>query len=130
MHTSSSRVLGGPAEDPVEQGDDGLAALEGEPLLADELRLEEGLERLGGVEAAQDPQLLLAGRLGVGDLDLGLEPLALLRVLDVHVLDADGAAVAVAQDAEDLAQLEERLRRRSRRWRSGGRGPTGSGRGW
>ena len=31
------------------------------------------------------------------------------RVLDVHVLDADGAAVGVAQHAEDLAQLHPRL---------------------
>lgn len=53
---------------------------------------------------AQDPRLLLAGRLGVADLDLGLDPLALLGVLDVHVLDADAAAVLVAQDAEDLAE--------------------------
>jgi hypothetical protein len=27
----------------------------------------------------------------------------------VHVLDADGAAVGVAQDAQDLAQLQEGL---------------------
>ena len=65
------RRVGGPAEDPVEEGDDRLAPLEGEPLLPDELRLEEGLERLGGVEPAQDPQLLVAAGLGVADLDLG-----------------------------------------------------------
>ena len=108
MQTLVEVVLGGARQDAVEQGD-GLAALEREALLPDELGLEERLERLGGVEPAQDPQLLLAGRLGVADLDLGLDPLALLGVLDVHVLDADGAAVRVAQDAEDLAQLEERL---------------------
>ena len=42
-------------------------------------------------------------------LDALLDPPALLGVLDVHVLDADGAAVRVAQDAEDLAQRQERL---------------------
>ena len=109
MHDLVELVLGGARQDAVEQRDDRLAALEREALLADELGLQEGLERLGGVEPAQDAQLLLAGGLGVADLDLGLDPLALLGVLDVHVLDADGAAVRVAQDAEDLAQLEERL---------------------
>ena len=42
-------------------------------------------------------------------LDVRLDPLALFRVLDVHVLDADGAAVRVAQHAEDLAQPHDRL---------------------
>ena len=107
MQTSSRLSLGGAAEDAVEQGDDRLAALEREALLADELRLEERLEGLGGVEPPHDPHLLVAGGLLVGPLDLVLDPLALLGVLDVHVLDADGAAVRVAQDAEDLAQLEE-----------------------
>ena len=41
-------------------------------------------------------------------LDPRLDPLALLGVLDVHVLDADGAAVRVAQDPEDVAQLGDR----------------------
>ncbi len=90
-------------------GDGGLAALQREPLLADVLGLQEGLERLGGVEPAQDAQLLLALGLVVAALDPGLDPAALLRVLDVHVLDADGAAVRVAQHAEDVAQLHHRL---------------------
>ena len=89
------------------QRDRRLAALEAEPLLADELGLQEGLEGLGLVELEQDPQLLLAGRLLVRLLDALLDPAALLGVLDVHVLDADGAAVGVAQDAEDRAHLHE-----------------------
>ena len=44
-------------------------------------------------------------RLGVLDLDPVLDPAALLGALDVHVLDADPAAVGVAQHAEDVAQL-------------------------
>ena len=99
--------LGGRLADLVDQRDRGLAALEAEPLLADELGLQERLERLGLVELEQDPQLLLAGRLLVRLLDALLDPAALLGVLDVHVLDADGAAVRVAQDAEDVAQLHE-----------------------
>ena len=49
------------------------------------------------------------GRLLVLDLDPLLDPLALRRVHDVHVLDADGAAVGVAQHPEDVAQLHELL---------------------
>ena len=94
--------LGGGLADLVDHRDRGLAALEGEPLLADELGLQEGLERLGLVELQQDPQLLLAGRLGVRLLDPLLDPAALLGIHDVHVLDAGGAAVGVAQDAEDV----------------------------
>ena len=98
--------VGGVAEDAVQQRDEGLAALQGEALLADVLGLQERLERLRGVESAQDAQLLLAGGLGVRLLELLLEPGALGRVLDVHVLDADGAAVRVTQHAEDLAQRQ------------------------
>ena len=47
------------------------------------------------------------GGFGVRLLDALLDPAALLGVLDVHVLDAGGAAVGVAQDAEDVAQLHE-----------------------
>jgi hypothetical protein len=45
----------------------------------------------------------------VRDLDALLDPPALVGVLDVHVLDADAAAVRVAQHAEDLAQRRHRL---------------------
>ena len=55
-------VVRGAAHDPVEQRDDRLAALQREPLLPDELGLQERLERLGGVELAQDPHLLVTGR--------------------------------------------------------------------
>ena len=86
-------------------GDRRLAALEAEALLADVLGLQERLERLGLVELAEDAQLLVvAGLLCTWLLDVLLEPAPLRRVLDVHVLDADRAAVRVAQDAEDVAQ--------------------------
>ena len=45
----------------------------------------------------------------VRPLDPRLDPGPLLRVLDVHVLDADRAAVRVAQHAEYLPQLHPRL---------------------
>ena len=62
MTTSSSRPRRRPRER-VEQRDDGLAALEREALLADELGLQEGLERLGRVELAQDPRCSSRGGL-------------------------------------------------------------------
>ncbi len=102
-------ALGGARQDGVEQRDDRLAALEREPLLADVLGLQEGLERLGRVQLAQDAQLVLARGAGVARLEPLLEPLALGGVGDVHVLDADGAAVRVAQQAEDVAQRVLRL---------------------
>ena len=40
----------------------------------------------------------------MGHLDAVLEPLALLGIRDVHVLDGHGAAVGVLQDCEDLPQ--------------------------
>ena len=107
MVTSSRLGLGGRLADLVDERDGRLGALEGEPLLADELGLQEGLEGLGLVELQQDPQLLLARRLLVRPLDALLDPAALLGIHDVHVLDADGAAVGVAQDAEDRAHLHE-----------------------
>ncbi len=47
--------------------------------------------------------LLVEGE--VDTLDLGLDPPLLLGVLDVHVLDADRAAVGVAQHAEERSEL-------------------------
>lgn len=100
----------GLVEDLVEEDDGRLAAFEAEALLADVLRLQERLERFGGVEAAEDVTLLGARELLVGDLDLRLEPAALERIGDVHVLEPDGPAVALAQQAEDVAEGHHRLR--------------------
>ena len=47
-------------------------------------------------------------------LDPILDPLALDRLLHVHVFDADRAAVGVAQDAQDLAHLQSSLAARER----------------
>ena len=90
-------------QDVVEQRDQGLAALEGEALLAHELRLEELLEGLGANESAQDVTLCVGGGGLVRALDALLNPRALLGVLDVHVLDADRACVGIVQAREDVA---------------------------
>ena len=71
---------------------------------ADVLRGEELLERLGRVQPLEDVALLVVAELGPHALDLRLDPALLVGVLDVHVLDADRAAVGVAQHAEDVAE--------------------------
>ena len=102
-------LVGGLGEHGVQQRDQRLRALEREPALPDELGLQEHLERLGHVQPGQDPDLLVVLGPEVRPLHAGLDPGALLRVLDVHVLDADRAAVRVAQHAEYLPQLHPRL---------------------
>ena len=96
----------GVGDDRVKQWDQGFATLEREALLTDVLGLQEGFERFSLVELTEDANLFVAGRLLVWALKLGLEPFALFWVLDVHVLDAGGAAVSVTQDTQDVAQRE------------------------
>ncbi len=92
------------AQDLVQDRDDGFAALQREPLLPHVLRVQERLEGLGRVEAFKDVHLL--GDVGPlpGVLDPALDPFPLIRVLNVHVFDADAAAVRITQDAENVAQ--------------------------
>ena len=102
-------------EDGVEDRDGRLGALEPEALLAHVLGGEELLEGLGRVEPLEDVALVVGVELGDDALDLLLDPALLLGVLDVHVLDADGAAVGVAQHVEDVAERHAAPGRRGRR---------------
>ena len=98
--------VGGRAEQRVEHRDQALGAFEAEALLAQVLRVHEPFEGLGRVQAVEDPALLLGLQRGRRRLDPRLHPLLLVRLLDVHVLDADGAGVRVTQHPEDVAQGE------------------------
>ncbi len=98
------RCARGGFEDGIEDHDRRLAAFEAEALLAHVLGGEELLEGLGRVEAAEDVLLGVGVELDRHTLDLLLDPGLLFGFLDVHVLDADGAAVGVTQDLEDRAQ--------------------------
>ena len=85
----------------------GLAAVEAEPLGPGEAFVQEAFEALGLDQLVQDRQLALAGE-GVllelvRSLDARLQPGLLLRLGDMHVLDADGAAVGAFQQGHDLA---------------------------
>ena len=78
-----------------------LGALDAEPLGAGIAAVEKPLEGLGD---GQDPQHLLfrgigQARAAVAALEFLLDPLPLGEHLDVHVLDADPAAIDLAQDA-------------------------------
>ncbi len=96
---------GGLVEDGVEHGDEALGPLQPEPLVAQVLRVQEPLEGLGGVEPFEDAPLVVQRDVDPGALHLLLDPLLLVGLLDVHVLDADGAGVGVAQHPEDVDQL-------------------------
>ncbi len=101
--------VGGGGQQGVEQRDQALRALQAEALGAEELGVEVALETLGLVELAQDPHLLLDRKLRCRHLGVLLDPQLLVRFLDVHVLDAGGAAVGIAQQPEDPSQIHPGL---------------------
>ena len=97
-------VLSGVLQQRVEHRDHALRALQAEPLVAHVLRVEEPFERFGGVQAFEQVALVLLRQLAGDALDPLLDPPLLLGVLDVPELDADRAAVGVAQQVQDLAE--------------------------
>ena len=66
--------------------------------------MKEPLEDLCGIESAKDVQLLLDAQRRRNAFDMLLDPALLLRVLDVHVLDAERPAVGVAEHGQDLVE--------------------------
>jgi len=90
----------------VEQGNERLAAFQGEALLTHVAGVQVFLEPLGGREQAQYPALVVVFQFRSGAV--GLEPLldpAFLRgVGDVHVFRAHGAGVDLLQQVDDFAQ--------------------------
>ena len=84
-----------------------LAAVQPEALGAGIFDVEEALEGLGLDQLLQDRLLAFRREADLPALDAVLDPGALLRVGDMHVLDADMAGIGVLQDAEHLAQRAE-----------------------
>ena len=103
-HGGVEARVGGVRQDLVEHGNRRLGTFDAEALRADVLGGEELLERLGGVQPLEDAVLALLRVLLDATLELLLDPLLLVGVLDVHVLDADRAAVGVAQHTEEVAE--------------------------
>ncbi len=92
-------------DDGVQRRDRRLAAFEAEALGADIALLAERLEALGLVELAQDQLLLVRAERGppVAPLDARLQPFALHRVLHMHELGADRAAIGRPHGGDDVA---------------------------
>src|SRR5215813_3209307 len=105
LHTEIAAAL----DDLLERRDQRLAAVEAEALGAGELDVAEFLEAFRLDQLVEDRALAFAreGDLLVGTLDALLDPGLLLRVRNVHELDADGLAVGALQDRDDLAHGRE-----------------------
>ena len=105
-HHLAHPLLGGVAQDPVEERDERLSALEREALVPDVAGVEEALEALRLHQLLEHPPLAPAveRRVVAGRLHTLLQPRLPLGVGDVHVLDADRPAVGLAQGVEDLPQ--------------------------
>ncbi len=92
-------------DDLFERRDQRLAAVEAEALGAGELGVAVFLEAFGLDQLVEDRALAFAreGDLLVGAFDALLNPSLLLRVRDVHELDAHRLAVGALQERDDLA---------------------------
>ena len=90
----------------VEHRDQRVAALEREALGGGVADLQELLERLRLEQVLEDADAVLGGELGavLRRLHALLEPLSLLLVRDVQVLDAERAAVRAPEAFDQLAQ--------------------------
>src|SRR5262249_6401023 len=85
-----------------------FGSFERKALRADEFFANELLERDGVSQARQNSQLFVACQMNAifGHLHSALEPAANTDVVDVHVLDADGTAISVAQSLEERPERE------------------------
>src|SRR5208282_1105291 len=93
-------------QDLLQRRNQRLAAFEAEALGAGVALVQETLEQLGRGQALEDGALAALGEFGLvaRHLDARLNPLALLELLDVHVFDADMAAIGCLERAEKLLE--------------------------
>ena len=108
MTAPSSDVVGGGLEDGVEDGDEALAALEPKRFWPTYLVARNFSKASAALSRLEDVALVVGVELVAHALDLLLDPVLLVGLLDVHVLDADRAAVGVAQHVEDVAESRSR----------------------
>jgi hypothetical protein len=98
--------LTAPFQDLLQGRDHGLAAVQAEALGSGVLLVQEAFEGLRRGQTLQDRALARLGEVGliVNRLDAFLDPGLLVRLLDVHEFDPDGAAIGLAHNLEDLPQ--------------------------
>ena len=101
LHAQRAAVL----DHGFQRRDHGFAAVEAEALRADVLLAEELLVLFAAHDGLKDRLLAFGGELDflVGAFHALLEEAAFLDIGDVHVFEADLAAVVCAQDLDDLA---------------------------
>ena len=97
-------VVGGAGKYGVKRGNERFAACEREALLPEVLGVQERLERLRLIGLLENLKAFVVGELGARAFDSLLEPAALLRIRDVHVLEADRRAVRLSQQRKRIAQ--------------------------
>ena len=109
-HRFHAAPLAKPLQGFVQHADQGLGAFEAEPLGARKAGVQMPFEALGGTQAVKDGESRLGRERRLAAC--GFEALAhpkLLRIIgDVHVLDAEGAAVDAFQRRHDVAQRRAR----------------------
>src|SRR4030095_13113337 len=105
-HDVADAELAAALQDLLDAGDQRFAAVQAEAFRADELDAEIAFQALGLDDAPEDGAATLDGEFGVvlDVLDALLDPRLLVRIGDVHVFDADLAAVGLSQAVPDLAQ--------------------------
>jgi hypothetical protein len=103
LHARPSRV----PQQVVELRDQRLAAFQREALLADVAGVEILLERFRRGQALKDvfPVLRVIGRRRADRFQPLLHPALLRHIGDVHVFDADGPAVGVLEEPQDVREL-------------------------
>ncbi len=95
-------------DDRLERGNHRLAAIEAEALGADVFLAEEGFVLFAADHCGEDRLLAFGGELDrvFGGLELVLQETAFFRIRDVHVFEADIAAIGCAQRVIKLADLD------------------------
>ena len=94
----------GEIENGIENDHGALAAFQAKPLLPGVALMEELLERLSRIQPTKNLALgiYIEGR--IDPLYMTLNPFLLNGIHDVHVLNADGAAVCIAKNSEQLPE--------------------------
>ncbi len=103
-HRVPMTMIGGGAEQGVQERYDRFCPFQAKALLPDVLGLQETFERFSSVEFGQDMTVFVWLEVGRHTLDVLLDPTLLRRLHNVHVLDAHGSAICVPQEREDVAE--------------------------